>query len=65
MLSTENITDVGLVTNLNFGYLSYLNMDEFKSIKNALFNKDIDFVRNNFNMRQKLEDDQRKSFIKF
>ena len=64
MLSTENINDEGLITNLNFGYLSYLNMDEFKSIKNALFNKDIDSIRQNFNMRQKLKDDQRKSFMK-
>ena len=39
-------------------------MDEFKSIKNALFNKDIDFVKHNFNIKQKYKDDQRKNLIK-
>ena len=62
LLSTENVFDDGLVTNLNFGYISYLNLDEYKSVKNALFNKNINFQ--NFNMKQKLRDDQRKSMVK-
>ena len=64
LISTENALDDGLVTNLNFAYISYLNMDEYKSIKNALFNNEVDFTRENFNMKQKFKDDQRKSFIK-
>ncbi len=39
-------------------------MDEFKSVKHALFNKGVDSVKHNFNIKQKLRDDQRKSHIK-
>ena len=38
-------------------------MDEYNSIKNALFNR-IDPDRPNTNMKQRLKDDQRKSMIK-
>ena len=64
LLSTENIYDEGLVTNLNFGYISYLNLNESKAIKNALFNKIINSDQKNFNMKQRLKDDQRRSLIK-
>ena len=64
ILSTENIFDEGLVTNLNFGYISYLNLNESKAIKNALFNKIINSDQKNFNMKQRLKDDQRRSLIK-
>jgi hypothetical protein len=65
VLSTENICDIGLITNLNFGYITYINLDELKSVKNALFNKGMDSAKyNNFNIKQKLKDDQRKSHIK-
>jgi len=64
LLSTENIFDEGLVTNLNFGYISYLNLNESKAIKNALFNKIINSDQKNFNMKQRLKDDQRRSLIK-
>ena len=64
LLSTENVFDDGLIMNFNFGYISYLNIDEFKSIKNALFNKKENAFNENFNMKQRLKDDQRKSFIK-
>jgi len=64
LLSTENVFDDGLIMNFNFGYISYLNVDEFKSIKNALFNKKENAFNDNFNMKQRLKDDQRKSFIK-
>ena len=50
--------------NFNFGYISYLNIDEFKSIKNALSNKKENVFNENFNMKQRLKDDQRKSLIK-
>ena len=63
LLSTENIYDDGIILNLNFAYVSYLNMDEYNSIKNALFNR-IDPDRPNTNMKQRLKDDQRKSMIK-
>ena len=63
LLSTENIYDDGIVLNLNFAYISYLNIDEYKSIKNALFNR-IDPDRPNVNMKQRLKDDQRKSMMK-
>ena len=64
LLSTENVFDEGLVTNLNFGYISYLNTDEYKSVKNALFNKNYNSEKQLFNMKQKLKDDQRKSMVK-
>jgi hypothetical protein len=64
LLSTEYVFDDGLIMNFNFGYISYLNVDEFKSIKNALFNKKENALNENFNMKQKLKYDQRKSLIK-
>jgi len=64
LLSTENVFDDGLIMNFNFGYISYLNVNEFKSIKNALFNKKENEINENFNMEQRLKDDQRKSLIK-
>jgi len=64
LLSTENVYDTGLVTNFNFGYISYLNLDEFKSIKNALFNRKEDSLTENFNLKDRLKSDQRKNFIK-
>ena len=64
LLSTENVYDEGLITNFNFCYFSYLNIDEYKSCKNALFNKSYNPEKQIFNMRQKLKDDQRKSLIK-
>ena len=64
LLSTENVYDTGLVTNFNFGYISYLNLDEFKSIKNALFNRKEDYLSENFDLKQRLKSDQRKNFIK-
>ena len=64
LLSTENVYDTGLVTNFNFGYISYLNLDEFKSVKNALFNRKEDSLSENFNLKERLKSDQRKIFIK-
>ena len=64
LLSTENVFDDGLIMNFNFGYISYLNIDEFKSIKNALFTKKENALNENFNMKQRLKDDKRKSLIK-
>ena len=64
LLSTENVFDDGLIMNFNFGYISYLNVNEFKSIKNALFNKEENAINEIFNMEQRLKDDQRKSLIK-
>ena len=64
LLSTENVYDTGLVTNFNFGYISYLNLDEFKSVKNALFNRKEDSLSENFNLKERLKSDQRKNFIK-
>ena len=64
LLSTENIYDEGLVSNLNFGYISYLYLNESKAIKNALFNKIINYDEKNFNIKQRLKDDQRRSLIK-
>ena len=64
LLSTENVFDDGLIMNFNFGYISYLNIDEFKSIKNALFTKKENTLNENFNMKQRLKDDKRKSLIK-
>ena len=64
LLSTENVYDTGLVINFNFGYISYLNLDEFKSIKNALFNRKEDYLSENFNLKERLKSDQRKNLIK-
>ena len=64
LLSTENVFDTGIITNFNFGYISYLNLDEYKSIKNALFNRKEDFLSENFNLKQRLKSDQRKNYIK-
>ena len=39
LLSTENISDYGLIMNLNYKYISNINADKKEnSIKNALFN---------------------------
>ena len=39
LLSTELIDDYGLITNLNFNYITNINIDKKNYIKNAIFKK--------------------------
>ena len=57
LISTENIPDYGLVMNLNFNYLTNINLENKEnSIQNALFKNVFDKMKENENLIDKNND---------
>ena len=64
LLSTEIIDDCGLITNLNFNYITNLNLDKKNYIKKAIFKRVEELKKGQMNQNKNLNVDDIKIIFK-